>query len=500
MTRRTPLFRLSIRMRITLWVVAIFFVVHITLSLVVLLYKRNELLAESALVARSLSDAARAVVMSRDSAGDVPEAALDAVLRAHSEGRASAVALIDAPTGRVIACRGVAADELTAMLGDPVTEAAAAVLGGNCGSFRTDSRSGATLTIRIDELADAQGRAVILVAAASYMEAERSVGLIMQMLLLGVPVTLLSIAAASWIISGIAVRPLRQLEAFATQLGPENVGDPLDLDDASPEAAALRAKLEAAMERLERAYDEQARFLATISHEIKTPISIVRAQAEVVRMKNRNPGERDLAEVDRFIDSTAEEMKRLGGLVESFLLLTRVEHGHSRVRRSKLPANDLTMNAFEQCGAMAQEHGVELHPTLCEDETEAVVHGSPELIETGIGNLIRNAIRFTPEAGKVEIDCRTRDGGSSVVFGVRDHGPGVPPELLPRLFEPYTQSSDERRRGRGTGLGLQIAKGIAELHRGTVEVENLDRGCEFRFILPAADADTMSPREKDRFG
>ena len=113
---------------------------------------------------------------------------------------------------------------------------------------------------------------------------------------------------------------------------------------------------------------------------------------------------------------------------------------------------------------------------------EAEVEGNEDLVQTAIGNLIRNAIRFSTKAGHIKIDCRATS--ENVEFCIRDFGPGVPPELLERLFEPFTQADEERQRGRGTGLGLQIAQGIAELHGGKIRAENLDVGCQFTLTLP----------------
>lgn len=298
-------------------------------------------------------------------------------------------------------------------------------------------------------------------------------------LLISFLISILSCGIATWYMSGIAVRPLLQVQAFAEEMSAETVTGGLEFDatDTSPETEALREKLDAAMARLGDAYEKQARFLANVSHELKTPISVIRTEAEVLLAGDA--GHKDLKD---FAVSASEEMHRLGRMIESFLLLTRIRHGSAQIQARRHDPNDLLMSAVEQSHSMAEQYGVSLDLMLHDGPEEAEVEGNEDLVQTAIGNLIRNAIRFSTKAGHVKIDCRAT--GENVEFCIRDFGPGVPPELLERLFEPFTQADEERQRGRGTGLGLQIAQGIAELHGGKIRAENLDVGCQFTLTLP----------------
>src|SRR5690606_7445558 len=141
------------------------------------------------------------------------------------------------------------------------------------------------------------------------------------------PFTIGVIALVAWFVGGVAVKPLEQVRAFAENLRPEALGKPIDIDGSSSEVDAVREQLDAAMERLDAAYQSQARFLANISHEIKTPISVVQSEADVLMMSKPSADD-----YEDFVRSTGEEMQRLGKMVESFLLLTRVQHGDTRVR------------------------------------------------------------------------------------------------------------------------------------------------------------------------
>ena len=440
---------LSLRSRIVLWILLLFLIIQITLSLVVLLYARQDVQRK---LERSLDQFASVVESEVEALEELPERAQFEMLLAQAIPAEfnDLYGVIVEPRGSGVAPNQIQGGPLGDTLRNVVQERP------TTGERTTVFLEAADVLIskETQSVRMANGREARIVVALNSSDAADSTRLIAQMLLVSIPVSTLSLGVAAWVVGGIAVRPLHQVEEFAAQLSPENVGTPIELEAGGSEVDSLRTELGDAMERIEQAYQEQARFLANVSHEIKTPISIVLAEAEVLLMKPREP-----AEVSKFVKSTAEEMQRLGSMVESFLLLTRVEAGESRVRRKRLDLNELLMDAVEQCHGMASLHSVALHPQLCEDEDPPAVFGNADLLKTAVGNLIRNAIRFTQDEAAVEVSCAV-DGDFGLIR-VRDRGPGIPEDLLPRLFDPFTQASVERRRGRGTGLGLQIAKGIA---------------------------------------
>jgi len=297
------------------------------------------------------------------------------------------------------------------------------------------------------------------------------------------PAGLLASAVAGWIIAGIAVRPLRQVGDIANQLGPDNLGQPIDFHSSASELKLLKEELDQMRHRLETGYEAQERFVANVSHEIKTPIATVLTEAQTLGRHDGAP-----PEIRQFIDSTQDEMRRLGKLVESFLMLTRVRHGKPLGATTRpVPANDLVLDAVQRCWRNADEHGVKLLPELAiEEETELSILGDPELLQTLVDNLIRNAIRFSPPGSKVRLLVRP-DGTENVCVCVRDEGPGIPEAMIDKIFDRFAQGKSEEKLGRGSGLGLEIAQGIAELHRGRVTATNLPTGgCEFCVTLPLA--------------
>jgi signal transduction histidine kinase len=311
----------------------------------------------------------------------------------------------------------------------------------------------------------------------------RQLAVVRQTFLLGMPIGLIAAGVAGWYIAGVAVSPLAEVRRLAERISPESIGKPLDMEATNAEMASLRDSLIDALERLDRGYRAQERFISNVSHELKTPIAVVMTEAQALRMGD-GLSERAI----EFAESTEQEMRRLGRLVESFLMLTRVRDAGLPTMKLRCDVNDLLVESARHCDAFASEHGIHLVPSLIDDADSITnVIGDPDLLRTMIDNLVYNAIRFSPQGGAVVIEAKIQ--GDATVIRVVDDGPGLPPDLVDRIFDRFVQGPDEHRRGRGCGLGLEIAQGIAELHAGRIEVENgRDRGCAFRITLPLAAA------------
>lgn len=322
----------------------------------------------------------------------------------------------------------------------------------------------------------------VLVVATSDTFGRAQLALVGRLFLISALLGPMVTAACGWYIAGIAVAPFERLRHLASELGPESLNHSLDLPVHNTELAELRDQLEEARVRIRNAFQVQERFLTNISHELKTPISVVLTEAQTLRSVGASQ------EVMDFVESTEEEMQRLGKLVESFLTLTRVRDGHHEPRGKKCGANDLVMDAVEHCAKMARQRGVVLSATLMEgDESlDATVAGDPELLRTMLDNLIRNAIRFTPPGKRVNVVPSIE--GSWLHVHVVDQGPGIPCDQIGSVFNRYRQGDTQvAGRGGGHGLGLAIAQGIAELHGGRITVENkddADEGCAFEVRLP----------------
>lgn len=336
------------------------------------------------------------------------------------------------------------------------------------------------------------GKQYVLLIAGYDDLPRRSLLILTQVLLIAAPIGIVAAAVSGWFIAGIAVSPLIDITRLAGRLGPESIGEQMHLASKSSEIRELEAELDEARLRLERGFRAQERFMSNVAHELKTPISVMLADAQTTNSKNASPA------IQRFLRNVEDESRKLGRLIDSFLLLTRVREGkRSTVQRNCL-VNDIIMDSVEECSTWASQQNVYLHPKLLSGETDldTEIIGDPELLRTMLNNLVLNAVRFSPRGERVHILADQQNGRLSI--SVRDHGTGIPDHLLPRLFDRFTQAETEERRGRGHGIGLEIAQGIAELHGGTIVARNRpEGGCEFTISLPLEPAADSPQHESD---
>ena len=342
-------------------------------------------------------------------------------------------------------------------------------------------RSGRTVAI---SLANPTGRNLVLIVATGDAFVAQLTKELRDNILLAIPVGLAAAFASGWLIAGMAVRPLKRLQQIAQLLSPSSLGARIDFGSTATEVSRLQERLNEARRRLDAGYRAQEQFAGNVAHELKTPLAIIVANADVVRAA-AGPMP---TQAKQFIDVTRDEALRLARLCESFLLLTRVRHGKPVQAIAKpVLINEWLMDCVEETQAVASRFNVEIAPTLMADESamDACVDGDRELLTTMLDNLIRNACRFSPAGGVVSVSA-TPVEKHRVRLDVSDNGPGVPPMMLEKIFERFVQADISEPAGRrGSGIGLAIAQGIAELHGGSIAVANrAEGGCTFSIELP----------------
>jgi len=337
----------------------------------------------------------------------------------------------------------------------------------------------------------ADGQPYRLFVYASDRRPREMLRLVTMLLLLGLPIGAGAAGAGGWFVAGIAVRPLGQIRRAAQSISPESLGEVVELRTDHTEVFRLQQELNKALRRIEEGYQIQERFLANVSHELKTPISVLLMEAQTLPAQGLEGPAR------AFVDSVIDEMQRLGRMIEGFLILTRVRE--TKVRTEKRPelVNEFVSNAVAFCGPKAASYGVGVRITMLHEEEalDLCVLGHAELLRIMVENLVRNAIRFSPEGGTVHVEVGIDD--AEVCITVSDEGPGIPGELIGRVFDRYAQAPSERANNRGAGLGLEIAKSVAEMHGGCIwATNNAGGGARFTIMLPVHDDD--APQTHDQ--
>jgi signal transduction histidine kinase len=238
--------------------------------------------------------------------------------------------------------------------------------------------------------------------------------------------------------------------------------------------AALVLENARLFDRARKAIRARDDLLAMVSHDLRNPLGTILLNASLLERivaSEGGPAQKHLAVIHR-------SAERMNHLVASLLEAETISSGRLLLSRAPRGAAALALEAVELMSALANERGVRL---VARGEAGAVVCDRERTLQV-LGNLVGNAVRHAPAGSDVEVIVEAR--GDEVRFTVADRGPGVAPELLPRLFE---RGITGRRGGKGHGLGLFIARGIVEAHGGRMEVKSTPgQGARFSFTLPAA--------------
>jgi signal transduction histidine kinase len=225
------------------------------------------------------------------------------------------------------------------------------------------------------------------------------------------------------------------------------------------------------------ASEKQRLFAANASHELRTPLSIMKTLAEVAEMRSANLSKE---EVKKFTTDIVSEVDRMSRIIEFFVRFSAIESGKANFQMSPVRLDVVADNVIRTIAHKAKEFGV----TLVTDENmTGVVYGNMTALEEMLDNLVRNAIKFSPNGGVVRISSKA-NGHNDVHLIVEDHGRGISSEDLPHIFEPFYQSS-ENKSGKGSGLGLTLVKQIAKMHNAKVEIKTkVGSGTTFTVIFP----------------
>jgi len=275
---------------------------------------------------------------------------------------------------------------------------------------------------------------------------------------------------------GLARRGLAPLTALAdrvARLDARSLGQRLGTAAAPAEIAALVRSFDALLERLEAAFAALTQFSGDLAHEFRTPVHILRQQAEVILARTRTA-----EEYQDVLSSMLEELDRLRRMVDDTLFLARAEDPRSSISTVPLRAEAELRGVAEYLDALAAERDVKLDT---EASADLVLSADRMLLRRALVNLLTNAIRHTPPAGRITLSAR--GDGDATIVEVRDTGAGIPTESQARVFDRYAKVPGEARSSAdGTGLGLAIVRGIMRLHGGTAALTS-EPGCGTRVLL-----------------
>ncbi len=312
---------------------------------------------------------------------------------------------------------------------------------------------------------------------------ELSASLLVGTMLVVLPFILLVAVGASYAIAGRAIEPVERLinEVEAITDGRSlHRRLPSDLDN--EELSRLGSTLNAMIGRLETSFQGLRRFTADASHELKTPLTVLRADVE----RAMHPGAAG-AEAQTALEEALQETARMADLVDGLLTLARADEGRFDLHSEPAALAPLVQDVFETALILGEDAGLAVTLRVLD---EGVVDGDERRLRQLFLNLVTNAIKYTPRGGKVELALEHR-AGDEIAFSVRDSGIGISAADLSHVFDRFWRADRARSRGgerSGFGLGLSISQWIASAHGGRVSVQSrLGRGSLFTVVLPRAD-------------
>ncbi len=471
------------RARLTLWYTGVVALTLVVFSLLTYLYLVRAAQHRSDY---SLADAANSVISTVDTEANdeglsADDAAKEAAGAFHSSERV--VAVYD-ERNEIVAVsalpQGLSHIDKWSSTSRPRQFSALLTAAGTSPAFATANLSGEDLRA-VCKVFDVKRRPYKVLMIQSLREQTEGLAIARRAFYLINPLALLLASLGGYFLARKSLAPVISMANQAEAIGAENLEERLAELDPRNELGRLVQSFNSLLSRLQTSFQTQRRFMADASHELRTPVAIIRGESEVA-LSNK------LRTADEYRESLAivqDEGKRLARIVEDMFTLARADAGQYPIETSNMYLDETVAHCVRSVDSLATQHGLKLDYQT--SAHELFFTGDEGLLERMTLNLLDNAIKYTPRGGSI---CLRLDrNGSSCRLAIADTGAGIPFELQPRIFERFfqanqTRSRDVERNG-SAGLGLAIARWIAELHGGSLVLgESNSEGSTFVASLP----------------
>lgn len=323
---------------------------------------------------------------------------------------------------------------------------------------------------------DSQTRPMLLQVLAPRAALDQEFQSYVWMVLTLGPLAILVAVGAGYALARGALAPIEKITATAERISAEKLSERVEAPNPNDELGRLAATLNQTFDRLQRSINEMRQFTADAAHELRSPLAVMRTEAEVT-LRNA----RSVEEYRRVIEVTLEEVTRLAGVVDQLMTLSRHDAGIETGFREEVPLHALLGDVTDKFRTVAKEKGLTFDVAPLPHWN---VHGDDIWLSQLFFNLLDNAMKYTPRGGHVALKAETN--GQLAKFIIEDTGIGISAEHLPHLFKRFYRVDHSRNRAfGGTGLGLAICKSIVEAHHGQIEVNSQPNlGTRFTVTLP----------------
>jgi heavy metal sensor kinase len=322
------------------------------------------------------------------------------------------------------------------------------------------------------------GSHYLVEVGVSTARTDETVRQVLLMLAIGLPVAVCVAVAGGFILVRRALEPVDNLSRKAAAITQHNLTERLPVVRTGDELERLSLSLNLMISRLEDAINSSKQFVADASHELRTPLAVLRGELESLAQDAQLK-----PQTSERLGSALEEVDRLAEIVEGLLALSRLDTGEARAPWVRFDLAELVANTADQMSLLAEDKHIAV---ICDSASRVMVEGDQARLKQVVVNLLDNAIKYTPDGGRIKLRIAQEDG--QAVLDVADDGIGIPSEALPHVFKRFFRVDGSRSRDQGgAGLGLSIVKSICDAHGARVEVSSTPgQGSRFRIRQPLA--------------
>ncbi len=294
----------------------------------------------------------------------------------------------------------------------------------------------------------------------------------------GIPLVLIIAGLIGFFVSGRALAPVKNMIQIAKSIDIHELSQRVPLPVPNDEIKHLALTLNEMLDRIEKAFLSQERFVADASHQLLTPLTIMKGEIERALKPTATESEKN-----RAFASTLQEVDHLSRIVKDMLLLARVDAGLGALNFQSLALEEVIIGALARVEGLAHSKNIKIKFDICDNQLEPkIVRGDFDLLQHVVMILLENAIKYSPEGESVLVQLIWTVEASEIV--IKDQGRGIPKEESERIFERFRRGQDADRTTRGYGLGLAIAYKIAQFHSSKLYLaENISKGTEFHFDI-----------------
>jgi len=300
---------------------------------------------------------------------------------------------------------------------------------------------------------------------------QRLVAAFLRSALVIVPMLLILIGLAGWLIAQNGLRPLRKFRVLATKVSTQDLSPRIRSDRLPQELQALAHSLNVMLHRLDDGVQQLSQFSDDVAHELKTPLNNLIGKAQVTLVR-----ERSKEQYREVLESSVEELERMDRIVSDMLFLAQASHSSPALKLEKLSLGSEARRVCEYFEVLAEEAGVATTVT-----GDAVVLGNRLMVQRAISNLLSNALRHSNTGSTVELKI-LEENVDIVSLTVTNHGATIESDHLPHLFDRFYRVNGIQPRG--AGLGLAIVRSVMNLHKGHVAVASKDGQTTFELTFP----------------